>query len=49
MWAEGHERVIEKASDRAQDDLERIYEPVCTLIWAGTGVHPNSGDGATRP
>ena len=31
MWAEGHERVIEKASDRAQDDLERIYEPVCNL------------------
>lgn len=32
MWAEGHERVIEKASDRAQDDLERIYEPVKRLV-----------------
>ena len=27
-WAEGHEEAIERSSDRAGDDLERIYEPV---------------------
>merc|ERR1719240_431883 len=31
LWAEGHERVIEHASDHASDDLERIYAPVKDL------------------
>lgn len=30
-WAEGHEGAIERASDHAEDDLERIYGPVKTL------------------
>jgi hypothetical protein len=31
FWAERHEHAIENAGDSAQDDLERIYEPVLEM------------------
>jgi hypothetical protein len=31
-WAEDHEEAIERASDSAHDDLERVYEPVKRMV-----------------
>ena len=45
-WAEGHEEAIERSSDRAGDDLERIYEPAKEL--ARKSVHAAERDNEMR-